>query len=75
METVTVSIRVNGRKLPPKSGFPFRSYVREVEIAPDAAESLVELVQAYAKKAKAETTREQDKPFLDDNGNPAKPPF
>lgn len=70
METVTVSIRVNGRKLPPKSGFPFRSYVREVEIAPEAAEQLVELVQTFAKKAKA-----ADTVYYDDNGNPAKPPF
>lgn len=70
METVSVTIRVNGRKLPAKHPFPFRSYSQTVELPADVAEAMVD---AFRASAKSKVTTE--KPFFDDDGNPAKPPF
>lgn len=54
MEKVKVTIKVDGRKLPPEAGFPFRHFVQTVEIAPDVAEELVDSFRMLAKRKPAE---------------------
>lgn len=53
MDTVTIHVKCNGRKLPPNSGFPYRHFVQELVLPMDEAESLIDDIRAKAKAAAA----------------------
>lgn len=60
---IPVSIKVNGRKLPADSGFPYRYYAQTLELSPEDAEEIVDMIRAKAKAARKQTeTKESTEP-------------